>query len=182
MSSYEWNKIAGAILLSGLVAMMAGFISRELVHPEHAEQLHYALVQPGEKAPSGAAKEEAPKELPPVAPLLAKADLAAGEQVAKKCTQCHTFAKGGKSGVGPNLWGVVGNHGAHLEGFAYSKAMAERHDKQWDYESLNKFLANPKGVVPGTKMAFPGLPKAEDRANVIAWLRTQSDNPPPLPQ
>src|SRR5258708_26297795 len=105
MSSYEWNKVVGAILLSGLLAMMAGFISRQLVHPERTEALHYALVQPGEKAQAGGgAAKEAPKEIPPVAPLLAKADLAAGEQTANKCTQCHTFPTAPTNHVGPNLW------------------------------------------------------------------------------
>ncbi|MBI1778481.1 MAG: cytochrome c family protein [Proteobacteria bacterium] len=182
MSSYEWNKVAGAILLAGLIAMMSGFLARQLVSPHHVERLAYALVQPGEKAAIPGGKEApAPAEIPPVAPLLAKADVAAGEQVAKKCTQCHTFQKGGKNGVGPNLWGVVGNRRAHLDNFAFSKGMTDSKDQLWDYEALNKFVTSPKSVVPGTKMAFPGLPKAEDRANVIAWLRTQSDNPPPLP-
>jgi cytochrome c len=82
--------------------------------------------------------------------------------------------------VGPNLWDVVGNKQAHIAGFGYSPAL-QAAGGTWDYEKMNAFLANPKAAVPGTRMAFAGMRRADDRANLIAYLRTLSDSPRPLP-
>src|SRR5262249_39126699 len=92
----------------------------------------------------------------------------------------HSFGKGEAAKVGPNLWGIVNNKHGHMEGYAYSKAISSI-DKPWGYEELNHFIANPKAYAPGTKMTFAGLPKVEDRAEAIAWLRTLADTPAPLP-
>ena len=103
------------------------------------------------------------------AALLASADPAAGEKVFGKCKACHKLD--GSKGTGPHLDGVVGRPVASVADFAYSEAMVA-HGGNWDAEPLQAFLADPKGVVPGTKMAFAGLPKPEDRANLIAYLQT----------
>jgi cytochrome c len=179
MASQEANKIAGAILMSGLIAMASGFIARSLVHPVELKELAFAVEKPDAPA-AGSQAAAAPAEIPPVAPLLAKADLAVGEAAAKKCAACHTFDKGGPNRVGPNLWDVVGRKPGSHPGFAYSKAMASV-PEEWNYEHLNKYLANPKAEVPGNKMAFAGIPKIEERAAVIAWLRSKADAPKPLP-
>jgi cytochrome c len=174
MASLEMNKIAGAILAAGLVAMVSGFIADELVKPQQATT----------EAPAGAvapAQPAGPVAIEPVSPLLAKADVAAGQQTARQCQACHDFTKGGPNKIGPNLWGVVGSKPGEVAGYAFSDAMKQRASKPWTYEELNKFLAGPRSDVPGTKMTFVGLPKIQDRANVIAWLRQQSDQPLPLP-
>ena len=119
----------------------------------------------------------------PIAPLLADADVAAGEAVFKKCQACHTDDKGGANKVGPNLWGVVNRPVASHEGFKYSSAMQAFAEggTVWDYEHLNAFTHKPKDLVPGTAMGFAGLKKVEDRANLVAYLRTMADTPEPLP-
>ena len=94
---------------------------------------------------------------------------------------CHDFTKGGPNKVGPNLWGIVGSHPAEVANYSFSTAMQARKDKIWTYDELDAFLASPKADVTGTKMTFPGLSKPEDRADLIAWLRQQSDSPVPLP-
>jgi cytochrome c len=117
-------------------------------------------------------EEEAPAEGaeagPDFATLLASADAAAGESVFKKCASCHKLD--GSDGVGPHLNGVVGRNHGSIAGFAYSEVMASLSAEPWSPEALNVFLENPKKAMPGTKMAFAGLPKPEDRANVIAYL------------
>jgi cytochrome c len=177
MSSLEINKIIGALLLAGLVAHVSGTLSQFLVRPAHHEA-EAAVPTGGE---GGGAQPAKPEPVPPVSPLMANADPANGQTIAKKCATCHTFDQGAAAKVGPNLWGILGNHHAHMEGFAYSPAMAALKDKVWDYEALNEFLANPKADIPGTKMGFAGLKKPEERADVIAYLRTLSDSPVPLP-
>jgi cytochrome c len=117
----------------------------------------------------------------PIADRLKTADPAKGAEIAKKCMTCHDFTKGGPNKVGPNLWGVVGSHPAEVANYSFSDAMQARKDKTWTFEELDAFLASPKADVTGTKMTFPGLPKPQDRADVIAWLRQQSDSPVPLP-
>ena len=182
MSSFELNKFAAAILLAGIIAMVASFIAEELVKPQPVGKPGY-VVAGGEAKPAAGAGGGAPQEakIEPIAPLLAKADPAEGEKIAKQCVACHTFDKGGPNRIGPNLYGVIGSHPAEVAGFQFSKALEGIKDKVWDYEALNQWLANPQAYAKGTKMTFAGLRKPEQRADVIAFLRTKSDSPPPLP-
>lgn len=176
-----FNKIAAGILAAGLIAMVTGLIADALVSPHPLEKDAFA-VEVAEDTAAPASSTAAPTEIAPIAPLLAAADLKAGETSAKKCLTCHTFEKGGANKIGPNLWSIIGNHKAHLgDGFAYSPVILEHKGETWDYESLNKFIANPAGYMKGTKMSFAGIRNDKERANVIAWLRTLSDSPVPLP-
>ncbi len=177
MSGFELNKLAAAILIAGIVAMVAGFLAEILYHPEQPEKRGYSVaVEEDDGDSEGAiADTEAAVDL---AALLKNADIAAGQAVTKKCTSCHVFEKDGPHRVGPRLWGVVGGKRAHWNDFAYSKAMQEK-GGTWTYEELYAYLKNPKKAIPGNKMAFAGLKKPEDIANLIAYLRSLSDNPLP---
>ena len=179
MAGSTFNKIFMAILMATLIAMFAGFFSKKLLHPTYPAERAYKVEVP-ETATADAGAPAAPAEPDPVMPLLAAADPAAGQKLVRACAACHTFEQGGANKVGPNLWNIVNNKHAHAEGFAYSDAMKSQ-EGPWDYEHLNKFLANPKATIPGTKMNFAGMKKVEDRANLIAYLRTLSDSPAPLP-
>jgi cytochrome c len=130
-----------------------------------------------EKPEGGGAPSAAPQES--IAELLANADPKRGEQIAKVCQTCHTFEKGGPNKVGPNLWGVVGRPKVE-PGFNYSAAMKAK-GGDWTVDDLNQFLTSPRGYIPGTAMSFAGLPRGPQRADVIAFLNTLSDNPKPLP-
>lgn len=112
----------------------------------------------------------APLALAFAAPARADGDAAAGKIVFAKCAICHTTDPA-KKGIGPTLFGVVGRKSATVPGYAYSEAMKSV-NVTWDPATLDKYLTNPRAMVPGTKMLFPGLPKEEDRANVIAYLAT----------
>ncbi|MEW5728715.1 MAG: cytochrome c family protein, partial [Pseudomonadota bacterium] len=115
----------------------------------------------------------------PIEPLVAAASAEAGEAASKVCKACHTFDEGGANRVGPNLHGVVGRDIGAVEGFAYSDILKTL-PGAWGYEELDAYLLNPKAAAPGNKMAFAGIRKAEDRAAVIAYLRSISPNAPPL--
>ena len=112
--------------------------------------------------------------------MLASADAGKGAKIAKKCASCHSFNKGGKNKVGPNLWNIVNKSKASVDGYKYSKALAG-HGGAWDWDALNGFLANPKAYVKGTKMAYAGLKKDGDRAAMLAYLRSLSETPADLP-
>ena len=170
------NKIAGAILLVALVLMTIGTIGNALVHPRDSGPAAAVATATATPEPAPAA----PAEPIQIAALLPDADTAKGVKVFKKCKSCHTVDKGGKNKIGPNLWDVVNADIGMREGFGYSKAFAAK-DGKWTYDSLNAFLIKPKAYIPGTKMAFAGLKKARDRAAVIAYLRSLSDSPAPLP-
>ena len=132
----------------------------------------------GASAPAAAPAEPAGPE--PILAMLASADMGEGEKVFKKCASCHDVEKGGPNKTGPNLYGIVGAAFAHKDDFSYSDGMAN-HGGTWGFEELNEFLYKPRDYIDGTKMSFGGLKKAEDRAAVIAWLNTKSDNPVALP-
>ena len=181
MNTLELNKVIGAILVGGLVMMVTGIMGHMLVSPKsHGEA---AAISGGEAGGGGGgeAAPAAPAVIEPITPLLAKADPAKGQQIAAKCQACHDFTKGGPNKIGPNLWGIVGSKPAEVPGYNFSDAMKAREDKPWTYEALDTFLTSPRNYVPGTKMTFAGLPKPEERADIIAWLRQQSDKPEPLP-
>jgi cytochrome c len=111
---------------------------------------------------------------------LAASDAGKGRQTAQVCTSCHSFDQG-QDRMGPSLWGVVGRNVASRKTFTYSSAFAAQ-TGSWTYERLDHYLTNPAKAVPGNKMAFAGLRKAEDRANVIAFLSTLSASPVPFPK
>lgn len=178
MSSFEWNKIAGAILGSMMLAMISGIIASVLVRPQHPEHPVYAVAAP-EPAQSKAAA--APAQPENIGPLLAKADINAGKEQTKKCAACHTFEKGGPNRIGPNLYDIVGEPIAQgKNGYQFSAALEAHKGEKWTPEELNKWLTNPQAFAKGTKMTFAGLPKIKDRADVIAYLNSLSDNPKPL--
>lgn len=133
-----------------------------------------------QEEPASSAEATAPSD--EAVALLASADDAAGQKVAKKCAACHTFDQGGPNKVGPNLWNVVDRPIASIEDFSYSDALEGLSDESWTYEHLSAFLTKPKDFAPGTKMSFAGVKKAEDRANLIGYLRSLSDSPAPLPE
>lgn len=166
------TKVTGAVCGSLLVYLFASWGAEALYNTEPSaghggEEVAQAYsIDTGAAAPAEGAAEAGP----PFEELLAAADPAAGEKVFGKCKACHHVD--GKNATGPHLNGVVGrNHGA-VEGFGYSDAMIASKAEAWTPDHLNEFLTNPKGYMPGTKMSFAGLPKAQDRANVVAYLAT----------
>ncbi len=144
----------------------------DLLVPVGADQ---AVGPVGLTAASGPAAPEAS-----FGAMLGAATAADGKKVAKKCLSCHTFDPGGPNKVGPNLANTVGADKGKKPGFAYSGAVAGLGGK-WTYDDLNAFLTKPSAFAPGTKMTFAGLPKAKDRAAVIAYLASLTAAPPPFP-
>jgi cytochrome c len=181
MDKWLVNMIAGAVLASLLVIFgTSTFI--DILYPKGGSAeapMEHAADATAEHGGAGAEQGAAPKLS--LATMLGQASADAGANQVKKCAACHTFDEGGTNKIGPNLHGVVGRQVASHEGFAYSSAMKE-FGGVWDYERLNCYIADPKGCVPGNKMSFAGVKKDNDRADVIAYLRSISPNAPPLPE
>jgi cytochrome c len=180
MDSLEVNKGIAAVLTAGIAFFLAGTIGDLLVSNREPEKTAIAIEMPtGGPSGGGAAAPAGPGN---INGLIATADPAAGEAFTKKvCVACHTFNQGGAAGVGPNLYGVLGAPHGHMAGFNYSDALKSKQGP-WTYEELNDWLYKPSGYAPGTRMAFAGIPSDKQRADVIAYLRSLSPNPQPLPK
>jgi cytochrome c len=179
MDSFELNKILGAVLGTCLFLLSLNIAAGALFASHPPARPGYEIAVQETPAGGGGATPAAQEE--PIEKLLAAATIEKGETAAKKCQACHTFNKGEPNRVGPNLYGVVGRDKASVAGFNYSAAMKAKGGK-WTIEELNTYLQNPRGVVPGTTMSFAGLPRGSERADVIAYLNSKSDNPAPLPK
>ena len=181
MSGLEVNKILASIILALIVVLIIGHIGDFIVDGDNRElqQTAYKIeVQESVNDVSGSDSKEEVTE--PISLLLASASVDKGQKIFKKCSACHTYKKEGANKVGPNLWNLINSPKANVEDFAYSKELAE-FGGQWGYEELAQFLYKPKEYIKGTKMNFSGLKKVQDRANLVLFLREQSDNPVPLP-
>jgi cytochrome c len=179
MKHYRFNQIAMAVL-GALLLFFGAKTLINIAYEEHEPEKPGYEVSGTEEKPGGGEVE--PGGGAELATLLASADPTRGADVAKKCGICHNFDKGGPNMIGPNLYGVLGRDIASHEGYEYSDALKAK-EGNWDYEQINHMIENPNVFVPGTKMAlFPGLPDAKQRADVLVFLRTKNDNPPPLPE
>jgi cytochrome c len=179
MDSFEFNKIAGAVLGTLLLVLGLKNLGGAVFHNEAPEKAGFMIATA--QAESGDAKPAEAAPMVPIAKLLASADKAKGEATAKACAACHDFSKGGPNKVGPNLWDVVGRPIASVSGFAYSDALKAASSKSWTFDELNVWIMAPAADMKGTKMSFAGIKKDEDRANVIAYLASLSDSPKPFP-
>ncbi|TMJ03677.1 MAG: cytochrome c family protein [Alphaproteobacteria bacterium] len=177
MDSFEINKILGALLFTCLCLLSLNIAAEAVFHPAKPAKPGFEVAATESTAGPAAAKE--PDE--PIEKLLASATVEKGANAAKKCAACHTFGKGEPNRVGPNLYGVVGRPKGTEAKFDYSAALKGK-GGNWSVDDLDKFLANPKAFAPGTKMSFAGLPRGSERADVIAYLNSKSDNPAPLPK
>ena len=176
MNSFELNKIMGAVLATCLGLLSLNIAAGAIFHPATPAKPGYAIAV--KETPAGGEQKGAPAQKePPIAELLAKADVTRGQTSANKCVACHTFDKGGRNLVGPNLYGVLGREKGSEAGFNYSAAFKKAMKGPWTAQELSDFVKNPKGMVPGTAMSFAGISRATERADLIAFLNSKSDNP-----
>ena len=179
MSLYELNKIAGAVLFALLVLFGTRTVS-DIIFAPHAPEKPGYEIEVAEEATEGA---PAPQQeaVVALANLLQQASVERGQRSAKKCAACHTFDQGGASRVGPNLYNMVGRPLGAEQGFAYSQALKDK-GGAWNYEDVDHFIEAPRAYLPGTKMAFAGISRPAERADLILYLRSLSPDPAALPE
>jgi len=179
MDSFEWNKIAGAVLGTLIFIFVIRLVAEAIYEPEVPTKPGYA-VQGVVEAAGSAATAPVEEVIPDWGTVLPAADVAAGKTVSVKCEQCHDTSSAKTNKIGPALYGVVGRPRASVAGFDYSSAMKAK-GGTWTYDEIFKFTKSPGAYIPGTKMSFAGLSRAEDRINLIAFLRTNADSPAAIP-
>lgn len=172
----KYNMALAALVVAGIIAWVSGFASTQAVHSETLEKDAVTIEVAAAPTAGGAAKVAMPE---PILEMVATADIERGKAVAKACAACHFFENDGKNGVGPNLHNVVGRKKDVEPGYSYSGALLTNGGDTWTYSELNKFLWKPKAYAAGTKMSFVGIKKPEDRAAVLAYLRSINNAPAP---
>jgi cytochrome c len=181
MKYYYLNKVAMAVLL----ALLLFFGTRTLINIVYEEHLPetpgYEVAGAEEEVVPGEEKKGEEDKGAAFIVALNNADPAKGEQAVALCKACHSFEKGGENKIGPGLYGVIGQKIADHEGFSYSAAL-KGHGGDWTFENMSLWLENPQAFAPGTTMAYAGIPDVQNRADVIAYLNQNSDNPLPIPE
>lgn len=179
MENWDFNKIASAVLMVTLSVLLVNWVAEERFHPHGIDPKTGFPIEIPEVTAGGEAEEDVPIDW---ALVLATADIGKGARHAAACKSCHTFEEGGAHGTGPALWDIMGRTAGTIGSFGkYSDAMVT-YGATWDYETLNTYLEAPKKVVPGTAMNYNGMKKEQKRIELIAYLRSLSDTPYPLPE
>jgi cytochrome c len=173
MSSLELNKIAAAILLASLIAMVVGVVANVLYKPKLEVAVRGYQIEVSSGSTDVSNQPTAEEEKVNIEELILNANAEAGSKIIKKCVSCHSFEQGGANKVGPNLWQVVGAKKGAKSEFPYSKALLA-YGGNWDNESLFHFLKHPSKFIPGTKMSFAGIRNPQDIADVIAYLKEKA--------
>jgi cytochrome c len=179
MDSFEWNKIAGAVLGTLLFVVAVRIATGFIFEVEPPAKPGY-VVQGVEVSTGATQAAPVEEQLPDWGTVLPKANVADGKSISTRCEQCHDLSKGGPNKIGPNLYDVVDRARATHPGFDYSSAMKAK-GGSWTYDELFKYLKSPGSYVPGTKMTFAGLSREQDRINLIAYLRSDADSPAAIP-
>ncbi len=181
MSGLEVNKILASIIFAVLIVTLIGHFGDLIIDTKHHDEKETAYKIDVEDSPSVEGNIEKKEDvIEPISALLVSASMENGEKLFKKCATCHNYEKGSANKVGPQLWNLINRPKGSVDGFAYSKVLAE-FGGDWGYEELAEFLYKPKKYMKGTKMNFAGLKKVKDRADIVYFLRAQSDNPVALP-
>lgn len=180
MDSFEWNKIIGAVLGTAIFIFVVRLVAERIYEPEKPTKPGYVVEGVVETPAGGGAAAPVEEALPDWGTVLPKADVAAGKAISSRCEQCHDLSSARTNKIGPELYGVVERPRATVAGFSYSAAMKGK-GGTWTFDELFKFLKSPGAYIPGTKMTFAGLSKADDRINLIAFLRTDAVTPVPIP-
>jgi len=180
MWSLSTNNILGGILAAVILIFIADNLGDFAIPPyEPVQEKEATVIKKSTPAQSG--EKKAPAPVQSLGALLASASMDRGKKVAKKCASCHTFNKGGKNKIGPNLFAILGRDRGSADGYSYSGAMKKIGGK-WGFDDLNKFILKPKQFLPKTKMTFAGIKKAGDRAALILYMRSFADAPAALPK
>jgi cytochrome c len=177
--SLRFNKIAGAVLATGLLIFGLQNLTSIVFEQQPPAKPGYAIAVAADTSGGG----EAVDVIPDWGTVLPKADIAKGQTITSKCASCHQFDPAGTNNIGPGLFGVVGRAPGSHPAYAYDSAMQDfaKTHTAWTYDLLYQFLKNPQGFMPGTKMTFVGLKDPQDRINVIAYLRSNGSPNFPIP-
>ena len=172
------NKIIVSIILAVVLILGINKITDTIYHVKKPEKSAYQVANVSTSSTTKTTTSDSEVNIASgdIMALFASASVTNGEKVFKKCVACHSIAKGGGNKIGPALWAVLGRQAGSLSDYKYSKAMSA-YGKQWNAEEMNGFLAKPKQWIKGTKMSFIGLKKETDRADIILYLNSNTDNP-----